>query len=54
MSFRLADHVMLVTVGESEPVNANLLMEGNLDKSAHISAGGDNVCFELAICGDDE
>lgn len=45
---------MLVTVSESGADIANLLMEGILDKTGHIPLGGDDVCFELAICGDDE
>ena len=51
---RSADHVVLVTVSESGADIANLLMEGILDKTGHIPLGGDDVCFELAICGDDE
>jgi len=51
---RSADHVVLVTISESGADIANLLMEGILDKTGHIPLGGDDVCFELAICGDDE
>jgi len=51
---RSADHVVLVTISESGTDIANLLMEGILDKTGHIPLGGDDVCFELAICGDDE
>ncbi len=49
---RSADHFMLVTVSESDVDIANLLMEGILDKTGHIPLGGDDVCFELATCGD--
>jgi len=51
---RSADHLVLVTISESGADIANLLMEGILDKTGHIPLGGDDVCFELAICGDDE
>ena len=51
---RSADHVVLVTISESGADIANLLMEGILDKTGQIPLAGDDVCFELAICGDDE
>jgi hypothetical protein len=30
------------------------LVDGILDKTGDILLGGDDACFELAICGDDE
>jgi hypothetical protein len=48
---RSADHVTLVTVSESGVDIANLLMAGILDKTGHIPLGGDDVCFEQALCG---
>ena len=44
---------MLVTVSDRGVDIANLLMEGILDKTGHIPLGGDDVCFEAAVCGDD-
>jgi hypothetical protein len=49
---RSMDHVTLVTVSESGADIANLLMEGILDKTGHIPLGGDDVCFESALCGE--
>ena len=46
------DHVMLVTISEDGVDIANLRMDGILDKTGHVPLGGDDVCFELAICGD--
>jgi predicted phosphodiesterase len=51
---RSADHVMLVTVSESGVDIANLLMEGILDKTGHVPLGGDEVCFDMAICGNSQ
>jgi predicted phosphodiesterase len=51
---RSADHVTLVTVSESGADIANLLMDGILDKTGHIPLGGDDVCFEIATCGEAE
>lgn len=51
---RSADHVTLVTVSESGADIVNLLMEGILDKTGHIPLGGDDVCFESALCGEEQ
>ncbi len=51
---RSADHVTLVTVSESGADIVNLLMEGILDKTGHIPLGGDDVCFESAVCGEEQ
>lgn len=48
---RSVDHVTLVTVSESGIDIANLLMAGILDKTGQIPLGGDDVCFEQALCG---
>ena len=47
---RSMDHVTLVTVSESGADIANLLLDGILDKTGHIPLGGDDVCFESALC----
>ena len=39
-------------VSESDADIANLLMEGILDKTGHDPLGGDDVCFEAAVCGE--
>jgi predicted phosphodiesterase len=51
---RSADHVTLVTVTQEGVDIANLLLEGILDKTGHIPLGGDDVCFELLVCGNTE
>jgi len=51
---RSMDHVTLVTVSESGADIVNLLMEGILDKTGHIPLGGDNVCFEAALCAEEQ
>jgi hypothetical protein len=49
---RSMDHVTLVTMtGDSVDI-AHVLMNGILDKTGHIPLGGDDVCFELAVCGE--
>ncbi len=46
------DLVTLVTVtGDSVDI-AHLRMDGILDKTGHIPLGGDDVCFESAVCGE--
>jgi predicted phosphodiesterase len=45
------DHVTLVTVDNKGVDIANLKMSGILDKTGHIPLKGDDVCFEMAICG---
>lgn len=51
---RSVDHVTLVTVSESGVDIANLLMKGILDKTGHVPLGGDDVCFEEAVCGNEQ
>lgn len=51
---RSMDHVTLVTVSESGADIANVLMNGILDKTGHIPLGGDDVCFEMALCGEEQ
>jgi hypothetical protein len=50
---RSMDHVTLVTVSERGTDIANLLLDGILDKTGHIPLGGDDVCFELALCAEE-
>jgi predicted phosphodiesterase len=50
---RSADHVTLVSVSDEGVEIANLLMTGILDKTGHVPLGGDEVCFEIAVCGED-
>jgi hypothetical protein len=51
---RSMDQVMLVTVDDEGVDIANLLMSGILDKTGHIPLNGDDVCFEAAICAEQE
>lgn len=51
---RSMDHFLIVTVDESGVDIANLLMEGVLDKTGRLPLSGDDVCFELAICNEQE
>jgi len=46
------DHVTLVTVSESGVDIANLRLSGIFDRSGKIPAGGENLCFEAAVCGE--
>jgi UDP-2,3-diacylglucosamine pyrophosphatase LpxH len=48
---RSFDQVTLVTVGESDVDIVNLALSGILDKTGHVPLGGDDVCFEQAVCG---
>lgn len=48
------DHVTLVTVDIDGVDIANLKMSGILDKTGHIPLDGDDVCFEMAVCGSDQ
>jgi 3',5'-cyclic AMP phosphodiesterase CpdA len=48
---RSMDQVTLVTVGDSDVDIANLVMAGILDKTGHVPLGGEDVCFEKAVCG---
>ena len=51
---RSMDQIALVTVDDNGVDIANLLMKGILDKTGRIPLGGDDVCFEMAICGGDQ
>lgn len=51
---RSVDQVALVTVDNSGVDIANLLLSGILDKTGHIPLKGDDVCFELSICGSND
>ena len=48
MSF---DHVTLVTMDANGPSIANVRLDGILDKTGHIPAGGDTLCFQASACG---
>lgn len=48
MSF---DHVTLVTMSGDEPSIAHVRLDGVLDRTGHIPAGGDNLCFQASKCG---
>ncbi|MEO2123608.1 MAG: metallophosphoesterase [bacterium] len=47
MSF---DHVTLVTMTADGPSIANIRLDGILDKTGHIPAGGDTLCFQASAC----
>ena len=47
---RAMDHVTLVTVDGHGVDVANLKMDGILDKTGRVPLGGDNVCFDPALC----
>jgi predicted phosphodiesterase len=46
------DHVTLVTVSDEGVDIANLRLDGVLDKTGKIPAGGEALCFEAAVCGE--
>jgi hypothetical protein len=46
------DHVTLVTVDDAGVDIANLRLDGILDKTGRIPAGGEALCFEAARCGE--
>lgn len=48
---RSMDHILMVTVDDNGVDIANLPLAGILDKTGHIPLGGDDVCFEAAVCG---
>jgi hypothetical protein len=48
MSF---DHVTLVTMSGDGPSIAHLRLDGVLDKTGHVPAGGDSLCFQASKCG---
>jgi hypothetical protein len=45
------DHVSLVTVSAEGVDIANLRMSGIFDKTGKIPLNGEELCFEVAICG---
>jgi hypothetical protein len=45
------DHVTLVTVSDEGVDIANLRLDGILDKTGRLPAGGESLCFEAARCG---
>ena len=47
MSF---DHVTLVTMTGGEPSIGHLRLDGILDKTGHVPAGGDSLCFQASRC----
>ena len=51
---RSMDHVTLVTVDDDGADIVNLLMSGILDKEGNIPLGGNDVCFEMALCREAE
>ena len=48
------DHVTLVTVSGTGVDVANLRLSGVFDKTGVIPAGGEDLCFEAAVCGEDD
>ena len=48
---RSADHLTLVTVDDDGVDIATLLLEGILDRTGGVPAGGDSLCFESTRCG---
>jgi len=48
------DHVTLVTVSSTGVDIANLRLSGIFDRNGKIPAGGEDLCFEAAVCGDPE
>ena len=48
---RSADHITLVTVDGSGVDIATILLEGILDRTGELPAGGDTLCFETSRCG---
>jgi predicted phosphodiesterase len=46
------DHVTLVTVSEDGVDIANLRMSGIFNKTGKIPLDGEDLCFEVAVCGD--
>ena len=45
------DHITLVTMTEGGPSVAHLRLDGILDQSGYIPAGGDELCFQASRCG---
>lgn len=47
---RSFDHITLVTMAEDGPSIVHLKLEGILDKTGHVPAGGDSLCFQASKC----
>lgn len=47
---RSFDHITLVTVTDQGPSIANLKLDGILNKSGEIPAGGEELCFQASKC----
>lgn len=45
------DHVTLVTMTDDGPSIAHLRMDGILDRTGRVPAGGDTLCFQASACG---
>ena len=45
------DHVTLVTMTRDGPSIAHLRLDGILDRTGHIPAGGDSLCYQASRCG---
>jgi len=45
------DHVTWVTMTGDGPVIGNLRLDGMLDKTGRVPAGGDTLCFQVSRCG---
>ena len=45
------DHLTLVTMTDDGPSIGHLKLEGILDKTGHVPAGGDSLCFQASRCG---
>ena len=48
---RSFDHLTLVTMTDDGPSIGHLKLEGILDKTGHVPAGGDSLCFQASRCG---
>jgi hypothetical protein len=48
------DHITLVTVSDSGVDIANLRLSGIFDRNGQIPAGGENLCFDAALCGEEK
>lgn len=45
------DHVTWVTMTSDGPVISSLRLDGILDKTGRVPAGGDTLCFQVSRCG---
>ncbi len=48
------DHVTVVTMGEEGPTIGNIRLDGILDKTGHIPADGDGLCFQASNCAGEQ